>query len=44
LYKAAARTKNVEAFLAIYDDDVHVFDMWGMWSLRGIEAWREKNR
>jgi ketosteroid isomerase-like protein len=40
LYKAAVRAKDVDAFLAIYDDDVHVFDMWGTWSLRGIEAWR----
>ncbi|MBC7990165.1 MAG: nuclear transport factor 2 family protein [Luteimonas sp.] len=39
-YKAAVRAKNVDAFLAIYDDDVHVFDMWSTWSLRGIEAWR----
>ena len=39
-YKAAVRAKSVEAFLAIYDDDVHVFDMWNTWSLRGIEAWR----
>jgi uncharacterized protein (TIGR02246 family) len=41
LYKAAVRAKDVDAFLAIYDDDVHVFDMWGAWSLRGIEAWRK---
>ncbi|GAA0710347.1 YybH family protein [Dokdonella soli] len=39
-YKAAVRAKDVDAFLAIYDDDVHVFDLWGTWSLRGIVAWR----
>jgi ketosteroid isomerase-like protein len=39
-YKAAVRAKNVEAFLDMYADGVHVFDMWGTWSLRGIDAWR----
>lgn len=39
-YKAAVRAKDIEAFLALYDDDIHVFDLWGAWTLRGIEAWR----
>jgi ketosteroid isomerase-like protein len=39
-YKAAVLAKDVEAFLAIYDDDLHVFDMWGKWSLRGLDLWR----
>ena len=39
-YAAAVRAKNVDAFVAIYADDVHVFDMWGTWSLQGIAAWR----
>src|SRR5258708_7438292 len=39
-YIAAVRAKDVEAFTAIYDDDVHIFDLWGTWSIRGIEAWR----
>lgn len=39
-YKAAVLTKDVEAFLALYHDEVHVFDLWGDWSLHGIEAWR----
>ncbi len=40
-YAAAVRAKDVEAFVALYAADVHVFDMWGRWSLRGIQAWRE---
>lgn len=40
VYKESVLTKNVDAFIAIYDDDLHVFDMWGKWSIRGIEAWR----
>lgn len=39
-YKAAAYDKDVNAFVAIYTDDVHVFDMWNQWELRGITAWR----
>jgi len=39
-YRAAVLAKDVEAFLALYDDEVHVFDLWGAWSLQGIEAWR----
>lgn len=39
-YQSAVRAKDVEAFLAIYVDDVRVFDLWGAWSLRGIDAWR----
>jgi len=40
-YKAAVFAKDVEAFVALYDQDVHVFDMWGCWSYDGIQAWRE---
>ena len=40
-YSAAAYDKNVDAFVSLYADDVHVFDMWNSWELRGIGAWRE---
>ena len=39
-YKAAVFAKDVEAFLALYGQDVHIFDMWGEWSYNGLEAWR----
>jgi ketosteroid isomerase-like protein len=39
-YAQAVRDKYVDAFAALYAEDVHVFDMWGAWSLHGIEAWR----
>ncbi len=39
-YSAAAHDKDVDAFVALYTDDIHVFDMWNSWELRGIEAWR----
>jgi uncharacterized protein (TIGR02246 family) len=40
-YAAAARARDLSAFLALYDDDVQVFDMWGKWQLRGRQAWQE---
>jgi ketosteroid isomerase-like protein len=43
-YKAAVLAKDVDAFVALYDDDVRVFDMWGTWSLRGVESWRKMAR
>jgi ketosteroid isomerase-like protein len=39
-YAAAVHAKDVDAFVALYDDDVNVFDMWGAWSYDGIAAWR----
>ncbi|MCW3477956.1 nuclear transport factor 2 family protein [Neisseriaceae bacterium JH1-16] len=39
-YRAAVLAKDVDAFVALYDEDVRVFDMWGSWSLRGTAAWR----
>jgi uncharacterized protein (TIGR02246 family) len=39
-YRAAVLAKDVEAFAALYDEEVQIFDMWGNWSLQGIDAWR----
>jgi len=39
-YRDAVFAKDVDAFVRLYDADVHVFDMWGEWSLQGIAAWR----
>jgi uncharacterized protein (TIGR02246 family) len=40
-YREAVYAKDVDAFVAIFADDVRVFDMWGTWSHDGIESWRE---
>jgi ketosteroid isomerase-like protein len=40
-YAAAVRAKDVAAYMALYDDDVRVFDLWADWSLHGIKAWRD---
>jgi uncharacterized protein (TIGR02246 family) len=40
-YRAAVYDKNVDAFVAIYGDDVRIFDMWGpQWEYQGIKPWR----
>jgi uncharacterized protein (TIGR02246 family) len=40
-YREAAFAKDIEAFVAIYDEDIEVFDVWGpAWLYQGIESWR----
>jgi uncharacterized protein (TIGR02246 family) len=39
-YKATVFAKDVDAFVALYHEDVCVFDLWGRWSYTGIAAWR----
>lgn len=39
-YKAAVNAKDVDTFVSLYDQDVVVFDTWGEWSYKGVEAWR----
>ena len=40
-YAQSVRAKDVDRFVALYDDEVRVFDMWGRWSYDGAEAWRK---
>ncbi|MES2072585.1 MAG: nuclear transport factor 2 family protein [Pseudomonadota bacterium] len=39
-YKAAVFNKDVDAFMRLYDQEVRVFDAWGVWSYQGSTAWR----
>jgi uncharacterized protein (TIGR02246 family) len=39
-YKAAVYAKDVEAFVALFDQDARIFDMWVEWSYDGIASWR----
>ena len=39
-YVAAVGAKDVEAFLALYADDVRNFDLWSVWSYDGKDALR----
>lgn len=40
-YAAAVFAKDVDALLSLYDDDVRLFDLWGVWSYEGSPAWRQ---
>ena len=40
-YKNAVFQKDVEAFAALFDEKVRVFDMWVLWTYDGLTAWRE---
>jgi ketosteroid isomerase-like protein len=39
-YQAAVLAKDAEAFMALYDPKVRVFDTWGVWSYDSHSAWR----
>ncbi|RZF31296.1 DUF4440 domain-containing protein [Paraburkholderia sp. UYCP14C] len=39
-YQGAVLAKDVDAFIALYDRDAVIFDMWGTWSYNGIASWR----
>jgi ketosteroid isomerase-like protein len=39
-YRAAVSAKDVDAMVALYDEHVRVFDLWGRWSYEGAGAWR----
>ena len=39
-YESAVFSKDVEAFMRLYDPGVRVFDAWGVWSYEGAAAWQ----
>jgi len=39
-YQTAVYTKDVDAFMRLYDPGVRVFDAWGVWSYEGADAWQ----
>lgn len=39
-YKNAVYQKDLEAFAALFDEQVLVFDMWELWTYEGLPAWR----
>jgi ketosteroid isomerase-like protein len=40
-YRAAVFAKDVDSFVALYDQHVLVFDMWAVWSYNGVGSWRD---
>ncbi len=43
-YKITVFQKDIDAYCSIFDDDVKIFDMWQIWSIEGLDAWREMAR
>ena len=43
-YKNAVYQKDLAAFTSIFDENVHVFDMWVQWTYDGLPAWREMTK
>jgi len=39
-YAAAVRAKDVDAFVALYADDIRSFDLWERWSYDGKDEFR----
>jgi uncharacterized protein (TIGR02246 family) len=39
-YASAVRAKDVDGFVALYANELRVFDIWGRWSYDDAEAWR----
>src|SRR5256885_3739338 len=39
-YESAVFSKNIEAFMRLYDPGVRVFDAWGAWSYEGAATWQ----
>jgi ketosteroid isomerase-like protein len=39
-FKEAVSTKDVDAFVALYDKDARIFDMWDKWSYHDTISWR----
>ena len=39
-YESAVFSKDVAAFVQLYDPSVRVFDAWGVWSYDGAAAWQ----
>ena len=40
IYKDAVLKKDAALFASIFDDNVHVFDLW-QWTFEGLPSWRQ---
>lgn len=40
-YKKAVNERDSGRFLKMYASDVHIYDCWGSWECKGIDAWRD---
>lgn len=39
-YRTAVATRNLDAFMRLYDPSARVFDAWGVWSYETLPAWQ----
>jgi len=39
-YVDSAYRKDVDGFIAMYAENVRIFDLWGSWQVRGAANWR----
>ncbi|WP_409300112.1 YybH family protein [Peribacillus sp. SCS-155] len=39
-YKSSVYEKDVERFLSTYAPEIHIYDCWGNWEMKGISPWR----
>ncbi|MBD7986263.1 nuclear transport factor 2 family protein [Sporosarcina sp. Sa2YVA2] len=40
-YETAVFEKNVERFMSSFSPDIHLYDCWDDWEIKGIAQWRE---
>ena len=40
-YIAAVFEKDVDALMGLYDDDIRIFDLWGVWVYDSPAEWRQ---
>jgi ketosteroid isomerase-like protein len=40
-YRDAVFEKNVDSFIALYERNARIFDMWGTWAYPNAAAWRD---
>lgn len=39
-YRNAVATRNLDAFMRLYDPSARIFDAWGVWSYETMPAWQ----
>ncbi|RLQ92807.1 nuclear transport factor 2 family protein [Planomicrobium sp. Y74] len=39
-YRSAIQEKDVEKFLSLYASEIHVYDCWETWEIKGIPSWK----
>lgn len=39
-YKTTVLAKDIDALMALYDENVRIFDLWAGWAFNSAEAWR----